>query len=126
MSTIPGNPYALLVNNVVSEVIYMQDRSAEEIEQYLKSFTYDEFINCSEYGEDLSIGQERIGSFFVFEKPYPSWELDMETGYWNPPIPAPTNTEFQYAWNESTLSWDVCVPCTEENSSSNSLTLKDS
>ena len=51
---------------------------------------------------------------FYAPQPYPSWTLDEETCYWNPPVaqPAPvmpTETEAGtfYSWNESTTSWDA-------------------
>jgi len=51
---------------------------------------------------------------FYAPQPYPSWTLDEETCYWNPPVAQPTPvmpTETEagtfYTWNESTTSWDA-------------------
>ncbi len=49
---------------------------------------------------------------FIPPKPYPSWVLNEESCLWSAPIPNPTDLGTQespkfYAWNESTLSWDL-------------------
>jgi hypothetical protein len=43
---------------------------------------------------------------FYEQSPYPSWILDTQTCFWNPPIPCP-NDGNQYTWNEQTQSWDL-------------------
>jgi hypothetical protein len=111
MTTFPGNPYALLINSVVTEVVYMQSYSSEEIEEALKNHSYDEVISCAAHGKEIYVDQERIGAHFVFEKPHSSWQLDKETGDWVAPIAEPVEPHIQHAWNESTLSWDICGSC---------------
>jgi hypothetical protein len=48
---------------------------------------------------------------FYEPSPYPSWLLDEETCYWEPPIPlpAPPSDEGFYRWNEDETNW-VFVP----------------
>lgn len=41
---------------------------------------------------------------FVPPKPYESWVLNVNTGQWDPPIPAPANP-VDYDWDEETKSW---------------------
>lgn len=41
---------------------------------------------------------------FILPKPYPSWILDTKTGYWNAPVPYPTDGR-NYHWDETTQSW---------------------
>lgn len=41
---------------------------------------------------------------FVQPKPYPSYVLDEENFWWNPPVPYPNDGKEWY-WNEETLSW---------------------
>lgn len=53
------------------------------------------------YNENLDI--------FVSPKPYPSWVLNSE-GYWESPIPRPTNPNKVYGWNESEQTWDITDP----------------
>jgi hypothetical protein len=38
-------------------------------------------------------------------QPFPSWILDEETAYWNPPVPQPSPEEGYSYWDESTVSW---------------------
>jgi hypothetical protein len=52
-----------------------------------------------------SLGMVWDGVGFHKQKPYPSWTLDTETYFWNPPVPYPSDNNF-YTWNEETLSWD--------------------
>lgn len=44
---------------------------------------------------------------FIPPKPFPSWTLDEQTCWWNPPIPMPDDASpsKRYAWDEPTLSW---------------------
>ena len=49
---------------------------------------------------------------FISPKPYASWTLNETTCLWNPPTPYPSDVGTEespkgYAWNESTLSWDL-------------------
>ena len=39
---------------------------------------------------------------FIPIKPYPSWTLNPETCYWEPPVGLP---EGEHRWDEDTLSW---------------------
>lgn len=43
---------------------------------------------------------------FYEPQPYPSWILDENTCFWEPPIPLPDD-ENRYMWDESTQSWVV-------------------
>ena len=43
---------------------------------------------------------------FIPPKPFPSWTLDDETCYWNPPTPMPSDITKIWTWNETTQSWD--------------------
>lgn len=42
---------------------------------------------------------------FILPKPYPSWILDVNTGYWNAPVPMPQDGN-AYQWNEAEQRWD--------------------
>jgi len=41
---------------------------------------------------------------FYAPQPYPSWILDENTCWWQPPVPFPTDGK-NYAWDEATISW---------------------
>jgi hypothetical protein len=43
---------------------------------------------------------------FIPKKPYNSWILNETTCLWNAPIAYPQDDN-DYAWNESTLTWDI-------------------
>lgn len=45
---------------------------------------------------------------FIWEQPYPSWVLNLETARWKAPVPEPNNGLI-HNWDESTQSW-VEVP----------------
>lgn len=57
---------------------------------------------------------------FILPKPFPSWILDTQTGYWNAPSPSPEISIDEYmqrvytVWNEQTLSWDIIQPTETE------------
>jgi len=47
---------------------------------------------------------------FYKSQPYPSWTLNDDSFYWEPPTPHPsdgTSQGIKYTWNESTKDWDV-------------------
>jgi len=112
--SIPGNPYALLdENGVVTEVVYMQEYSPAEIQETLSKHTYARHVICSEYGIEIFVGERWIGDVFVVQKPFKSWIIHPSTGFWVAPVQYPSD-EQEYIWNEETLSWEVCAPCTQE------------
>jgi hypothetical protein len=41
---------------------------------------------------------------FIPPRPYPSWQLDEDSCFWNPPIPRPDDGKL-YVWNEESLNW---------------------
>jgi len=52
------------------------------------------------------IGYTFDGTGFAPPQPFPSWNMNSTTYLWEAPIAMPTDDK-PYAWNESTLSWDV-------------------
>jgi hypothetical protein len=47
---------------------------------------------------------------FYSPSPYPSWILDEETCYWNPPTAIPVEEGKMFQWNEETLAWVEITP----------------
>jgi hypothetical protein len=47
---------------------------------------------------------DSINDVFIPPQPYPSWTLDEDTCFWNPPVAMPTDGKM-YSWNEESLSW---------------------
>jgi hypothetical protein len=72
------------------------------------------------YGDDGSpafrknyagIGYSFDGIGFFAPQPYPSWTLNLETYLWEAPVPYPADgKEFEYVWDEATLSWVEVQP----------------
>lgn len=108
-----ANPHALINNNVCTEVIFMQNYSAEEISEKLLKYTYDEVVLWENYGQEILIGFIKLGDDFFPPKPYPSWlpNLHPELGNsWESPKPAPFSQGAdgipeEYVWNEELLEW---------------------
>ena len=47
---------------------------------------------------------------FMTAQPYPSWTLDEDTCYWEPPVPKPLpESGGYYKWDEPTVNW-VFIP----------------
>ena len=47
---------------------------------------------------------------FMTAQPYPSWTLDEDTCYWEPPVPKPPGEPGgYYQWDEPTVNW-VFIP----------------
>lgn len=42
---------------------------------------------------------------FYARQPYPSWVWNSFTFTWSSPVPYPEDTEFEYRWDEPTVSW---------------------
>jgi hypothetical protein len=47
---------------------------------------------------------------FYAPSPFPSWTLDEETCYWNPPTAMPVEEGKMFQWNEETLAWVEFIP----------------
>jgi hypothetical protein len=43
---------------------------------------------------------------FIPPKPYPSWTLNEDTCWWEPPVPKPEERP-DYMWNEDTQEWYI-------------------
>ena len=53
---------------------------------------------------------DEVRDAFMTPQPYPSWTLDEDTCWWEPPIPRPSSdTGGYYGWDEPTLNW-VYIP----------------
>lgn len=46
---------------------------------------------------------------FIPPKLYPSWTLNLDTCWWEPPIPYPTDSESPLEWNEEQQNWSPVV-----------------
>ena len=49
---------------------------------------------------------DRTKDAFIAPQPFPSWTLDEDTCFWNPPIAHPDDG-LLYEWNEENLAWDL-------------------
>ena len=115
MSNVMFNPYALLINSEIVEVVYMHDKDDLAIEEELKSHTYDEIVVCSEYGRTLYVGQKRYGDKIVFPQPDPDYVLCGRNELWYPLDPSEPRflEDEEFYWIPETSSWKLCVECAE-------------
>jgi hypothetical protein len=108
--------YAFLdENNIVTEVIVGVDET-ELIEGLDPETWYGNFRNqvCKRTSYNAKIRGIYAGigmaynpslDIFIPLRPFPSWVMNSQGSNWEAPVPMP-NDEFQYDWNEETLSWD--------------------
>lgn len=112
-----ANPHALLVDGVVTEVVYMQNYSDEEITQVLTNHTFDEVVRCEDYGHHLVVGDTRDDVFLEFigpKKPFPSWVPNNRINNWKAPVDLPPNNGKILEWDELSLSWKATQDLPEE------------
>lgn len=53
---------------------------------------------------DVGGKYDPIKDAFIPIQPYPSWILDSDNKFWNPPIPCPDDGHY-YNWDEANKSW---------------------
>lgn len=121
--------YAFLdQNNIVTEVIVGKDENEGDLdwEQH-----YGEFRGqiCKRTSYNTSGGVNRAGGTpfrknyagigfsyneeldaFIPPKPYPSWILNTDTCWWEPPVPCPSDVLSdgqRYVWDEYGLKWQI-------------------
>lgn len=96
-----ANPHALLVDGVVTEVVFMQDYNDEKIAEVLADKTYDEVIRWEDYGHQLYVGYRRYGEYIMPDKPdnTTTWVVNPEFHDWDRPVPHPQDG-YSYFWNE--------------------------
>ena len=80
-----ANPHALFIDGVVTEVVYMQNYTEEEINAELAKHTYDEVVPWDEYGYEMQVGWHRLGKWVVMPQPAPDFTFDEVTGSWEKP-----------------------------------------
>jgi hypothetical protein len=113
--------YALVINNVVQQVIVAErdfiNTLPDSSDWVQTSYNtrggvhYDPNSNTPDGKEQLrynyaGIGFNYDGIGFYSPQPFPSWALDKTTYLWEAPIPYPTDDNV-YTWNESTNTWDL-------------------
>jgi hypothetical protein len=81
-----ANPHALLTDGVVTDVVFMQEYSEEEIKEVLSKYSYDEVIRWDDYGYMIYVGYVKIGKWVVTPQPSPKHILNQTTGSWELPF----------------------------------------
>ena len=112
--------YARIENNIVTQVIVIDNKDtadANGVEKEYIGAAFCERLFGGEWKQTSYNGRIRkhyagVGytynadiDAFVPPQQYASWTLDADAN-WQPPVAMPTG-EQRYAWNESTLSWEV-------------------
>ena len=120
-------------NNIVLRVIVVSDDDAIDGEVFCNNLLggrweqtsyntrggvhYDSETGTPDGGVALRKNYAAIGHIFDEERDafravrqYPSWTLDEETCYWEPPVPKPpSDPGGHYEWDEPTVNW-VFIP----------------
>lgn len=112
------HPYALFTDNVCTNVLYMMDRTEEEIEELLSQFTYDKVITWEEAGQDLFEGIIDFGDYYAPPSPWPSWVWNNDRKSWFAPVEHPYDAIIKdhpilsqrYEWDEELKDWVVEGP----------------
>lgn len=103
----PGNPYALVTDGIVTDVVFMQDYTDEQIAETLTKYTFDSYYSCSELGRMVYVGWEEAEGLLLEPKPHESWIVNHELQMWDAPVPMP-NTGQMYGWDENIKEWYLC------------------
>ena len=69
-----------------------------------KQTSYNNNIRKNFAGVGYTYDEDRDA--FIPKKPFNSWVLNEDTCLWEAPIARPQDDN-RYAWNESTLTWDI-------------------
>jgi hypothetical protein len=110
------------LNNKVIEVIsisneVLKDSNGNETEangiDFLTKLTGWAIWKQTSYNNNIRKNYAGIGytydedrDAFIPKKPFNSWILNEDTCLWEAPTAMPNNEDI-YAWNESTLTWDI-------------------
>ena len=103
--------FAEIIDGVVQRVIVAEQDFIDSIPGQWVQTSYNTQGNQHPEGRPLRKNYAGIGHVydsvrdaFYAPQPHPSWTLDEETCFWNPPTPYPADNN-AYAWNEESLSW---------------------
>lgn len=124
-------------NNIVIRVVAIPEMQPSEFNKYLEKINFSgNWMLCDRYAyrgkrrfnTDQTNGTsgatdqtafrknyplkgysyDSVTDSFIEPKPYPSWILDSDGGFWKPPIEKPNvPVEYgkKYQWDEASLSW---------------------
>jgi len=103
--------FAEIIDGVVQRVIVAEQDFIDSIPGQWVQTSYNTYAGKHPEGRPLRKNYAGIGyvydsvrDAFYAPQPYPSWALDEETCFWNPPTPYPADGN-AYTWNEESLSW---------------------
>lgn len=99
--------FAKVENGIVTKVIVAEP-------EFFDTFIDDSPGKWIQTYKDRSKRKHYAGIGFTYDKtrdafippqPHPSWTLNEDGCYWEPPVAMPTDKN-RYQWNEETQSWD--------------------
>lgn len=103
--------FAEIIDGVVQRVIVAEQDFIDTIPGQWVQTSYNTRGGQHPEGRPLRKNYAGIGSVydsvrdaFYAPQPHPSWTLDEETCFWNPPTPYPTDGNM-YTWDETSVSW---------------------
>jgi hypothetical protein len=104
-------------NNVVIQVVTVPNEQENRGEEYLSvdlglggrwiQTSYNNNIRNVYAGIGFTYNENL--DIFISPKPFPSWVLNSE-GYWESPIPRPSDPNKVYRWDEDNQEWDISDP----------------
>ena len=106
--------YARIENNRVTQVIVADEdyiKTRPETERWIQT-SYNTRANVHVLGgkplrknyAGIGFHYDELLDAFIPPRPYPSWDLDGDTGCWQPPQSYPQDG-FMHEWDESTQNW---------------------
>jgi hypothetical protein len=105
------------LNNIVTRVVVIPNEEEHRGEEFLSvdlglggrwiQTSYNNNIRNVYAGIGFTYNEEL--DIFISPKPFPSWVLNSE-GFWEAPIPRPSDPNKVYGWNEEEQKWDITDP----------------
>ena len=97
------NDNNVVVDVIVAEQDFIDSGAVGDPSKWVQT-SYNNSIRKNFAG--IGYTYDKTNDVFIPPKPYPSWELDVNTYLWNPPAPPPMSTE-PYIWDEVSKSWII-------------------
>lgn len=88
--------YAVIENETIVNCVVAQSDYASKFENWI------------EVPNGFGIGDkyDNEKKLFIKQKPFESWILNEQTGFWNPPVPMPEDDQ-NYIWDEISGAWKI-------------------
>ena len=104
--------YAKVVNGIVTQVIVADQVWVDSLDGTWVQTSYNTQGGVHLLG-DTALRKNYAGIGYTYDstrdafyapQPFPSWTLNEDSCFWEPPTPMPKDDKF-YGWDEDSLSW---------------------